>query len=118
MHTPEAAFLQSSLYNVLKWSVDWGLSPHANISLSGRLLLSVMTTTEIRTLPNVYKDLGVLMDSYFTPSIYCKMVASEARRILFIVYIQHINLINKSLVIWSEKTTLSDPPELHALSVR
>ncbi len=38
-----------------------------------------------RLLPNVAKDMGVLMDSLFSPSIHCTEAASKSRRVLFMI---------------------------------
>ncbi len=84
--------LQGCLYNVWNWSVNWDLPfnpTKCNYIAIGRappLQLSLATGSQCNSIlvANVVKDLGVLLDNSFSPSIHCKEAASKARRLLLI----------------------------------
>ncbi len=87
----QSDLLQSSLYNVWNWSVTLDVPFNPNkcnyiaIERAPPLQLSLATgsLSDSIQVANVVKDLGVLMDNSFLPSVHCKEAASKARRMLF-----------------------------------
>ncbi len=89
----QSDLLQSSLSNVWNWSIIWDLPINptkCNYIAIGRapplqLSLAIGSLGNSIQVADVVKDLSVLMDSSFSPSVHCIEAASKARRKLFMI---------------------------------
>ncbi len=85
--------LQGSLDNVWNWSVNWDIPINPTkckyIAIGRdppfKLSLGTGSPGDSIQVVHVVKDLCVVMDSSFSPSIHCKHIASKARRMLFMI---------------------------------
>ncbi len=89
----QSDLLQGFPYNIYNRSVNWDppfnptICNYITIERAPPLQLSIATGSPDIPIQvaNVVKDLGVLMDNSFSPSIYCKQAASKAKRMLFMI---------------------------------
>ncbi len=83
----------ADLYNVWNWSVNWDLPINptkCNYIAIGRapqlqLFLANGSLGDSIQVANAVKDLGILVENSFSPSIHCKEFAPKARRMLFMI---------------------------------
>ncbi len=87
----QSGLLQSSLCNIWHRSVNWDLPinpikcKYNSIERAPPLQLSFATGSSGDSIQvaNTVDDMGLLMDSSFSPSIHCREVASKATRMFF-----------------------------------